>query len=39
VAPGDRLALNVSSQIADGELVRAQSVATTGATPVAASGH
>ena len=26
IAPGDQLALNVSSQIADGELVRAQGI-------------
>jgi RND family efflux transporter MFP subunit len=35
VAAGDQLALNVSSQIADGELVRAQSVETGRAAPVA----
>jgi RND family efflux transporter MFP subunit len=33
VAPGDRIALNVSSQIADGELVRAQSAETGAAVP------
>jgi RND family efflux transporter MFP subunit len=36
VAPGDRIALNVSSQIADGELVRAQSAETGAAVPVPA---
>jgi RND family efflux transporter MFP subunit len=35
VAPGEELALNVSSQIADGELVRAQGVAAGTAAPVA----
>jgi membrane fusion protein, multidrug efflux system len=35
VAPGDQLALNVSSQIADGELVRAQGVGAGKAAPVA----
>jgi len=39
VAPGDRVALNVSSQIADGELVRVQPVASATATPVASAGH
>ncbi len=37
VAPGDRLALNVSSQITDGELVRVQRVEAEKATPVAAA--
>ena len=35
VAPGDRLALNVSSQIADGELVRVQSIPADKQAPVA----
>jgi len=35
VAPGDELALNVSSQIADGELVRAQGIDAGQAAPVA----
>jgi multidrug efflux pump subunit AcrA (membrane-fusion protein) len=40
VAPGDRVALNVSSQIADGELVRAQPAAGSAApAPVASAGH
>ena len=38
VSPGDRLALNISSQIADGEQVRARPVAGTAAT-VAAAQH
>jgi RND family efflux transporter MFP subunit len=37
VAPGDQLALNVSSQIADGELVRAQGVEAGKAAPLAAA--
>lgn len=37
VAPGDRLALNVSSQITDGEPVRAHPLAADQATPVAAA--
>ncbi len=36
VAPGDQVALNVSSQIADGELVRVQSVDTGKAPPAVA---
>jgi multidrug efflux pump subunit AcrA (membrane-fusion protein) len=36
VAPGDRIALNVSSQIADGELVRAQAAETGAAVPAPA---
>jgi hypothetical protein len=39
VAAGDRLALNVSSQITDGELVRARSVAGSSALPVASAGQ
>jgi RND family efflux transporter MFP subunit len=35
VSPGDRLALNVSSQVTDGELVRAQNVQPDKPTPVA----
>jgi len=35
VAPGDQLALNVSSQISDGELVRVQGVEAAGSAPVA----
>jgi RND family efflux transporter MFP subunit len=37
VTPGDQLALNVSSQIADGELVRAQPAAGAAAPPAVAS--
>jgi RND family efflux transporter MFP subunit len=37
VAPGDRLALNVSSQITDGELVRAHRLEAEQATPVTAA--
>ncbi len=36
VAPGDRIALNVSSQIVDGELVRAQAAETGAAVPAPA---
>jgi len=39
VAPGDQLALNVSSQIVDGELVRAQPAASTPTAPVASAGR
>jgi len=39
VAPGDRLALNVSSQIADGEQVRVHAVQADTAAPVAAAGR
>jgi membrane fusion protein, multidrug efflux system len=39
VAPGDRLALNVSSQISDGELVRAQTIQPEKAPSVASAGH
>jgi RND family efflux transporter MFP subunit len=39
VAAGDRLALNVSSQITDGELVRARSVAGSSALPAASAGQ
>jgi RND family efflux transporter MFP subunit len=37
VAPGDRLVLNVSSQVTDGELVRAQNLQTDKPAPVAAA--
>ena len=37
VAPGDRVALNVSSQIADGESVRVQPAGSATATPVASA--
>jgi RND family efflux transporter MFP subunit len=39
VSPGDRVALNVSSQIADGELVRSQPAGSAAAAPVASVGH
>jgi hypothetical protein len=39
VAPGDRLALNVSSQIADGEQVRAHAVQADTPAPMAAAEH
>ena len=39
VAAGDRVALNVSSQIADGELVRAQPAGSAATAPVASAGH
>jgi hypothetical protein len=39
VAPGDRLALNVSSQIAEGERVRAQDVQAEKPAAAAAAGH
>ena len=39
VAAGDRVALNVSSQIADGELVRAQPAGSAATAPVASVGH
>jgi RND family efflux transporter MFP subunit len=39
VAPGDRVALNVSSQLSDGELVRVHRVEGEGTTPVAAMGR
>jgi hypothetical protein len=39
VAPGDRLALNVSSQIGDGERVRAQEIQTGKPAAVAAAGR
>jgi RND family efflux transporter MFP subunit len=39
VAPGERLALNISSQIGDGELVRVQDLQTRGAAPVASAGR
>ena len=39
VAPGDRLALNLSSQIADGEQVRVHAVQADSAAPVAAAGR
>jgi RND family efflux transporter MFP subunit len=39
VAPGDRLALNLSSQITDGELVRAHGVEADKAAPVAKAEH
>jgi RND family efflux transporter MFP subunit len=39
VAPGDRLALNLSSQITDGEQVRVHAVQADTAAPVAAAGR
>ena len=39
VASGDRVALNVSSQIADGELVRTQPAGSAAPTPVASAGR
>ena len=39
VAPGDRLALNVSSQIADGEQVRVHAVQADTPAPIAAAGR
>ena len=39
VAPGDRVVLNVSSQLSDGELVRVHRVEGEGTTPVAAVGR
>ena len=39
VAPGDRLALNVSSQIVEGERVRAQEIQAAKPAAVAAAGH
>ncbi len=39
VAPGDRLALNVSSQITDGELVRAENLQPEKPSPVATAGR
>ena len=39
VAPGDRLALNISSQITDGELVHARPVEPEKATPVASAAR
>lgn len=39
VAPGDRVALNVSSQIGDGESVRVQPAGSATATPVASAGR
>jgi RND family efflux transporter MFP subunit len=39
VAAGDRVALNVSSQIADGERVRTQPAGAAATVPVASTGH
>src|SRR5215469_3522852 len=39
VAPGDRVALNVSSQIADGQLVRVQPAGSGVAAPMASAGR
>ena len=39
VAAGDRVALNVSSQIADGDLVRVQPAGSAPTAPVASAGH
>jgi len=39
VAPGDQLALNVSSQIVDGELVHAQPAASAATAPVASAAR
>jgi hypothetical protein len=39
VAAGDKVALNVSSQITDGELVRVQPAGSAASAPVASTGH